>query len=409
MTYFLIFATAFSTSSNLGEEMVAFKNFDASNESYLSLQVGDEILLLSPPEDGQGWSYGKSKQTNRIGWFPPAFVIPRISARRVLFNWEPTPNLGEGYIPLRKGDLILQLPPPEKDQGWAYGKLNTDRKGWFPPDFTKPFSNQPSDANLWLEEGTIELVNEMKADDCDDRRLMKRYFNAWPGSTAYDALQRKRFADSPIQGYLDIEKVSKLHNAQIRKELGLEYFKFKKEGTRDVVFVDCQFVNRGHLMYCKEASWVDEEGKTLFSGPVWDWEIPNYPKWKKGLYVTERKEMFDILETEGVGSSTYIMGYDLHNDVCSMALEHKNFADLKNTWNRKEALSFLCNKYLEKEKLDEIQSSDLESLKDALSVYWLYQALQRKYGFQKICTHRSSRTVETPPTEKRKSRDLKFQ
>jgi len=407
MTYFLIFAAAFSTSSNIGAEMVAFRNFDASNESYLSLQVGDEILLLSPPEDGQGWSYGKSKRTNRIGWFPPAFVIPRINARRVFSNWEPTPDLGKGYIPLRKGDLILQLPPPEKDQGWAYGKLNTGKEGWFPPDFIKPFSNQPSGANVWLEEGTIEQANEMKADDCYDRWLMKRCFNAWPGSKAYNALQTKRFANSPIQGYLDIEKLSKLHDAQIQQELGIENFSFNTQGTRDVVFVDCQFVHCDSLMYCKEASWVDENGETLFSGPVWDWEIPDYPKWKKGLYITERKEMFDILEREGVGSSTYIMGYDLHHDVCSMALWHNNFADMKYTWNRK-GLSFLSKKFLRKEELDHIQSSELESLKDARSVYYLYQALQRKYGFQKICTHRSSRTVETPPTEK-KPRDLKFQ
>jgi len=186
MTYFLIFATAFSTSSNIGEEMVAFKIFDASNESYLSLQVGDKIELLSQPEDGQGWSYGKSKRTNRIGWFPPLFVIPSISALRIISNWEPTPDLGEEYIPLRKDDLILQLPPPEKDQGWAYGQLNTGRKGWFPPDFTEPFSKQPSGANFFLEEENIK-----KADDCYDRRLMKRYFNAWHGSRAYNDLQRK--------------------------------------------------------------------------------------------------------------------------------------------------------------------------------------------------------------------------
>jgi hypothetical protein len=169
-------------SASSSNEMVAFRTYDASDESYLSLQVGDEIQLLSPPEDGQGWSYGKSKRINRIGWFPPLFVIPRISARRVISNWVPTPDLEKDYIPLRKGDLISQLPPPEKDHGWAYGKLNTGREGWFPPDFTKPFSNQPPGA----KEGTIK-----KADNCYDRRLMKRYFNAWHESRAYNDLQRK--------------------------------------------------------------------------------------------------------------------------------------------------------------------------------------------------------------------------
>ena len=66
---------------------------------------------------------------------------------------------------------------------------------------------------------------------------------------------------------MDIEKLSKLHDAQteIRQKLGIENFRFNKQGTRNVVFVDCQFVHCDRLMYCKEASWVDENGETLFS------------------------------------------------------------------------------------------------------------------------------------------------
>ena len=43
----------------------------------MSLHINDYVQELEPPEDAQGWCYGKNMSTKTLGWFPPTFVEPR--------------------------------------------------------------------------------------------------------------------------------------------------------------------------------------------------------------------------------------------------------------------------------------------------------------------------------------------
>ena len=74
---------------------------------------------------------------------------------RVLHAWDNTAS-GQGYLSLRRGELLQSLPPPEEPEGWGYGAVTqqycagcwqdlakdvgsvgggADRVGWFPPAF----------------------------------------------------------------------------------------------------------------------------------------------------------------------------------------------------------------------------------------------------------------------------------
>ena len=88
---------------------------------------------------------------------PPA-VAPmpsRPRVVRVLHAWDNTAS-GQGYLSLRRGELLQCLPPPEEPEGWGYGAVTqqycagcwqdlakdvgsvgggADRVGWFPPAF----------------------------------------------------------------------------------------------------------------------------------------------------------------------------------------------------------------------------------------------------------------------------------
>ena len=88
---------------------------------------------------------------------PPA-VAPmptRPRVVRVLHAWDNTAS-GQGYLSLRRGELLQCLPPPEEPEGWGYGAVTqqycagcwqdvakdagsvlggADRVGWFTPAF----------------------------------------------------------------------------------------------------------------------------------------------------------------------------------------------------------------------------------------------------------------------------------
>ena len=57
-------------------DLTVLGTFDGDNYglAYLSLQYGQKLRHLPPPEDGEGWWYGEVEGSRRCGWFPPTYV-----------------------------------------------------------------------------------------------------------------------------------------------------------------------------------------------------------------------------------------------------------------------------------------------------------------------------------------------
>ena len=41
---------------------------------YIDLHTSDKLLFVDANIEMQGWAYGRNLSTDKVGWFPPAFV-----------------------------------------------------------------------------------------------------------------------------------------------------------------------------------------------------------------------------------------------------------------------------------------------------------------------------------------------
>ena len=59
-----------------GTRMVSRAAFDGTDygQIYLTLQKGEQIISIEHAEEGGGWSFGRSVETQQIGWYPTEFA-----------------------------------------------------------------------------------------------------------------------------------------------------------------------------------------------------------------------------------------------------------------------------------------------------------------------------------------------
>ena len=59
-----------------GTRLVSRAAFDGTEygQIYLTLQKGEQIIPIEHAEEGGGWSFGRSVETQQIGWYPTEFA-----------------------------------------------------------------------------------------------------------------------------------------------------------------------------------------------------------------------------------------------------------------------------------------------------------------------------------------------
>ena len=96
---------------------IALADFDnpaTYGPEYIKLHNGQEVRLLTPPQQNQAdhdWSYGSTTQAT--GWFPTTYITPIYVARA---DFSTAAEYGPECINLHGGEPVTVLDPPQQDQ-----------------------------------------------------------------------------------------------------------------------------------------------------------------------------------------------------------------------------------------------------------------------------------------------------
>ncbi|KAL9646886.1 hypothetical protein ABK040_013746 [Willaertia magna] len=120
----------------------ALYNYDATDESELTIQEGEQLEVLECHDDG--WWYGKNSR-GQCGLFPSNFVSsetstapthndtepPQVSKATALYDYDAQ---DDSELTFKAGDVISVL--ATSGDGWFLGELPNGQRGLFPSNFT---------------------------------------------------------------------------------------------------------------------------------------------------------------------------------------------------------------------------------------------------------------------------------